>query len=245
MCVFLSMRADQSKLQKRFGSVEIDQEYFKPVYVQTAFEFPRWPLITAERPDRVSLHSWGLIPPWIRSAADARKFRVNTVNARAETIFEKPAFRGAAASRHCLVLADGFFEFREVDGLKFPYFIRMREGRPFVMAGLYESWVDPGSGEVVPTFTIVTTQANHLMATIHNRKKRMPVILPEELEKGWLEPGSGKANLLAPCPDDWLEAWPVSGLITSRGGNRNVPEVQEPFNYAELSDAKPIQGSLF
>ena len=225
--------------------MEVNLEYFRPAYVQSAFEFPRWPVITTEKPGQVSLLSWGLIPPWVKSAEDARKLRVNTVNARAETIFEKPAFRGAAASRHCLVLADGFFEFREIEGRKFPYFIRMREGRPFTMAGLYESWVDPASGEFIPTFSIVTTEANSLMAKIHNRKKRMPVILPEEQEKGWLEPGSGKKALLAPCPDEWLEAWPVSGLITSRGAGRNVPEAQEPFSYPELSGDKPIQGSLF
>ncbi|MCK9324453.1 MAG: SOS response-associated peptidase [Bacteroidales bacterium] len=245
MCVFLSMRADQSHLQKRFGSVEIDLNFFKPAYLQSAFEFPRWPVITGEQPKRFSFLTWGLIPPWVRSAEEARKFRANTVNARAETLFDKPAFRSAAANRHCLVVVDGFFEFRELDGRKFPYFIRMREGQPFTMAGLHDTWVDPATGEVIPTFTIVTTRANGVMAKIHNRKKRMPVILPKEQEMEWLTAGSGGAELLAPCPDDWLQAWPVSGLITSRTAERNVPSVQEPYSYQELTNEKPLQGSLF
>jgi putative SOS response-associated peptidase YedK len=113
------------------------------------------------------------------------------------------------------------------------------------MAGLHDTWVDPATGEVIPTFTIVTTRANGVMAKIHNRKKRMPVILPKEQEMEWLTAGSGGAELLAPCPDDWLQAWPVSGLITSRTAERNVPSVQEPYSYQELTNEKPLQGSLF
>ncbi len=239
------MRADKANLQKRFGAVEVEEEYFGPVFVQNAFEFPKWPVITSENPEKIRFLNWGLVPYWIKTSRDALNLRSNTVNARSETIFEKPAFRSAAANRHCLVLADGFYEFRELNGKKFPYFIRMKDDRLFAMAGLYENWTNRETGEILPTFSIITTVANPLMETIHNRKKRMPVILPQEAEWDWLKPGSGQASLLKPYPDHEMEAWPVSGLITSRKENKNLPNVLEPFDYPELTGSGPVQGTIF
>jgi putative SOS response-associated peptidase YedK len=223
----------------------VEEDYFGPVYVQSAFEFPKWPVIPSESPGKIMLFNWGLIPAWVRDKEAALEFRVNTINARSETIFDKPAFRQAAASRHCLVLADGFFEFRELDGKKIPYFIRLKGGRLFAIAGLYDYWTNHETGERIPTFTIITTDANRLMETIHNRKKRMPVILTDESERDWLKPGRGRADLLKPFADDQMEAWPVSRLLTARGIERNVPQVQEPFDYPEISGTDLRQGSLF
>ena len=245
MCVFLSMRADKSNLQKRFNAEFLEEELFGRKYVQSAFEFPLWPVIPASRPTEIRLMSWGLVPSWIRDSHSASEIRKKTVNSRAETLYEKPSFRKAAVSGHCLVLADGFFEFRELNGKKYPYFIRLRDGRLFAMAGLSESWLDPETGELIPTFSIVTTVANPLMAVIHNTKKRMPVILPAEKEKDWLQSGREGAPLLVPYPESEMEAWPVSRLITSRDAPKNRPEVQEPFEYEELSNPGPIQESLF
>lgn len=245
MCVFLTMRADKAHLQKRFNAVLVEEDYFGPVYVQSAFEFPKWPVITSENPDKIRFFNWGLIPAWIRDTDSALKFRINTINARSETIYEKPAFRQAAANRHCLVLADGFFEFREIDGKKYPYFIRLVAGRLFAIAGLYEYWINQETGERIPTFTLITTEANKLMETIHNRKKRMPVILTEEFEREWLKPGRAGEGLLTPFKDSLMEAWPVSRLITSRETDRNVPQVQEPFEYPEISGREPRQGFIF
>jgi len=245
MCVFLSLRADKANLQKRFDSTFVEEEYFGPKYVQHAFEFPKWPVISTERPQEIRLMNWGLIPSWIKDQESALKFRVNTVNARAETIFEKPAFRRAAANKHCMVLADGFFEFREVNGKKYPYYIRILGGQPFALAGLYEYWSNPETGEMLPGFSIITTVANPLMEIIHNRKKRMPVILAENQERDWLKPGDQFSGLLRPYPEGDMEAWPVSRKISDRGGDKNSAEVLVPFDYPELSFQKPIQGLLF
>jgi putative SOS response-associated peptidase YedK len=243
MCVFLSLRADKANLQKRFNAVFIEEDQFGPKYVQSAFEFPQWPVIASDNPGEIRMMRWGLIPSWIRDRDSAMKFRINTVNARLETIHEKPAFRQAATERHCLVLADGFYEFRELQGKKFPYFIRIRDGRLFALAGLYEHWADRLTGEIIPTFSILTTQANPFMEVIHNRKKRMPVILTEKDEPVWLSPGS--AGSLKPFPEGQMEAWPVSGLITSRNPERNSPEVQKKVDYPELSEPETQQSILY
>ncbi len=245
MCVFLSLRADKAGLEKRFDSTFVEEEDFGHRYVQSAFDFPKWPVISPEQPDQIRLMTWGLIPSWIRDPESALRFRINTVNARSETIFEKPAFRKAAADRHCLVLADGFFEYREVGGAKFPYYIRVTGGRPFAMAGLYETWIQPETGELIPGFSIITTTANPLMAWIHNRKLRMPVILPECVERNWLEGGKQFSDLLKPFPEKEMEAWPVSRRISDRKGGVKGEDMLEPVEYPELSDTKPSQGLLF
>ncbi len=243
MCVFLSLRADKANLQKRFNAVYIEEDLFGPKFVQSAFEFPEWPVIASGRSGEIRLMNWGLIPAWVKDRESALKIRTNTVNARIETIHEKPAFRKAAADRHCLVLADGFYEFREHLGKKYPYFIRIRDGGLFAMAGLYENWTDPSTGEIIPTFSILTTQANPMMEIIHNRKKRMPVILQQEDETGWLNHTLSK--LPSPFPEEQMEAWPVSGLITSRNPERNSMEAQKKADYPELSVNEGYQGLLF
>lgn len=241
----MSMRADKANLEKRFDTTFVEEESFGPKYVQNAFEFPKWPVISAERPDEIHLMNWGLIPSWIRDRESALKFRVNTVNARGETIYEKPAFRRAAVDRHCLVLADGFFEFRELEGKKFPYYIRVQGGEPFALAGIYEYWTNPDTGEVTPGFSIITTMANPLMELIHNRKKRMPVILPEPVERDWLKAGKEMAGMLIPYPDDGMEAWTVSRKISERGIGKGSDELIRPVDYPEISEHRPLQGSLF
>lgn len=245
MCVFLSLLADKANLVKRFDSTFVEEEYFGPKYFQSAFEFPKWPVIGAEKPREIQMMTWGLIPSWIKDQESAKKFRVSTVNARAETIYEQPAFRRAARDKHCLVLADGFFEFREHNGKKYPYYIRVRDGRPFALAGLYEYWTHPGTGETIPGFSIITTVANPLMEIIHNRKKRMPVILSEDQERDWLKPGELFRELLKPYPDEKMEAWPVSRRISERGSGKNVAELLDHVDYPELDSPKLSTGLLF
>jgi len=245
MRVFLSLRADKASLQKRFDARFVEEESYKPNYVQNAFEFPKWPVISIDRPKEIRMLNWGLIPAWVKDPETARKIRRNTVNARSETIFEKPAFRGAALDRHCLVLADGFFEYRDFNGKKYPYYIRFRHGRPFALAGLYEYWKDPETSEVISGFSIITTSANPLLEIIHNSKKRMPVILPESNEMDWLKPGRQFVSLLKPFPDIEMEAWTVSKRISDRKVGQNQASIFNPVIYPELEQIQPQQGFLF
>ena len=152
---------------------------------------------------------WGLIPFWAKDP----KIGARMINARAETVSEKPAFRNALKKRRCLVIADGYYEWQKTPVGKRPFRIIMKSGEPFAMAGLWETWKDP-HGNVVPSCTIITTAANDYLAPIHNR---MPVILTRESEEMWLnaevEDAVALTHILVPSPDDALDAYEVSTLV--------------------------------
>jgi len=154
---------------------------------------------------------WGLIPSW----AKERTIGARMINARAETLAEKPAFRSALRARRCLLVADGFYEWQRTGGTKQPHFIRFRDARPFGFAGLWERW-QRGDEEPIESCTIVTTEANALLAPIHDR---MPVILDPKQFALWLDPSMTDTNrvgeLLRPYPSEAMEAYPVSLLVNN------------------------------
>ncbi|MBZ5588710.1 MAG: SOS response-associated peptidase [Acidobacteriia bacterium] len=158
---------------------------------------------------------WGLIPSWAKERAIGSRL----INARAETVAEKPAFRAALRSRRCLVLADGFFEWQRLGTRKQPYFISFRDRRPFAFAGLWELWQGEG-GDPIESCTIITTTANDVVAPVHDR---MPVILDPDDHKVWidaavLDPGS-VVRLLRPHPAGGMQAYPVSPRVNSPGND--------------------------
>jgi putative SOS response-associated peptidase YedK len=165
---------------------------------------------------------WGLIPSWAKDPKIGHKL----INARAETLFERPSFRSAGKERRCLILADGFYEWRKTKAGKTPMYIRLRSKRPFGFAGLWESWTSP-EGQVVKTCAIVTTAANEGLKPIHDR---MPVIVPKDLESIWLDSRVRSENeltaILRPYPAEEMEAYEVSRLVNSPGNDR--PECLEP-----------------
>jgi len=180
MCYFSSISVGFKIIEDRFGVRFVQTESFQPVYSAPAFTFPALPVIPDEAPGQVSFMRWGLIPFWVKNREAAIEIRAKTLNARAETIFDKPAFRFSAQAKRCLVIADGFFEWRHIGSKTFPYHIRLKDRKPFAFAGLWDRWVDPETRESVSSFSIVTTRANSLLEKIHNTKKRMPVILPPQ-----------------------------------------------------------------
>jgi len=201
------------------------------------FDFPKAPIITNNNPDKIKLFNWGLIPFWIKDEKSAKDIRQRTANARSETIFEKPAYRSAAIRNHCLVLADGFFEWRWIGGKSFPYYIHLRDHKPFAMAGLWENWKNPIDNKDVFTYTIITCDANALMAKIHNKRQRMPVIFNKTNWVKWIDKDISKEEsltLLKPYNGNDLEAYTISKLITKKDININVPDVLKPFNYPIL-----------
>jgi putative SOS response-associated peptidase YedK len=164
---------------------------------------------------------WGLIPPW----ADDPQVGSRMINARAETAPEKPSFRRAFRERRCLIPADGFYEWKRMNGGKQPYYIHMKEGRPFAFAGLWETWKEDG-GPAIRSCTILTTKPNALAGEIHDR---MPVILPTGSYDVWLDRESDRDELyglLAPYPEDEMEAYPVSRFVNSP--SNNDPRCIEP-----------------
>lgn len=167
---------------------------------------------------------WGLTPGW----ADSLAIGARMINARAETVASKPAFRAAFRQRRCVIPARGFFEWKRSTqsggkaGVRQPFYVSMADARLLSFAGLWESW-RPADGPEVLTCTIITTGANAALAPIHDR---MPVILSREGALEWLR--SADVSLLRPCPPDWLSVWPVSTRVNSPRNNDPGLIVQEP-----------------
>jgi putative SOS response-associated peptidase YedK len=237
MCFHNSMTAKAQALEQRYqAALEEEAKELEAIYHGNGFSFRQWPVITSQSPDKIQLFNWGLIPLWTKTTEDAKKNRINTLNARSETVFEKPSFRSISAKR-CLIPSTGFYEWREYNKVKYPYFITLKDEPIFSMAGLYENWQDKATGEVFNTFSIITCPANPIMAKIHNSKERMPVILTKENEILWLrdELKAGEIkDLMQPLDENLMTAHTISKRITSRLEKTDVPEVMEEFVYAEL-----------
>jgi len=171
------------------------------------------------------MYRWGLIPSWSKDPSIGDRM----INARAESLAEKPSFRNAFRRRRCLILADGFYEWKQVpeSKTKQPFYIRMKDSLPFAFAGLWEIWVSPDGSEI-RSCTIITAQPNELVATIHNR---MPVILSEEAYDLWLafgdKPVDQLEKLLVPYPDNEMQAFPVSPMVNSP--QTDAPELIKPI----------------
>jgi putative SOS response-associated peptidase YedK len=169
---------------------------------------------------KLEMFHWGLIPSWAKDPSIGNKM----INARAETVSEKPSFRSAFKKRRCLILADGFYEWQKTDDGKQPYHIKMQDDSPFAFAGLWEIWKDE---EEIRSCTIITTAANDLMDEIHHR---MPVILPPDDYDMWLDPDFDEkeplTSLLKPYSSDKMEAYIVSRRVNKPSNNE--PSVVEP-----------------
>ena len=232
MCFHISLSKDRKTIEKRFDASFIDP-IFERIFHVSAFSFPRLPVISNDDPSKIQLFSWGLIPLWVKDEDTALKIREQTLNAKAETVTVKPSFRHSIKTKRCLVLADGFYEWQHVKNKTFPYYIHLKDNQLFAFAGIWDAWTNKETKETLKTFSIITTQANPLLAVIHNTKKRMPVILRPEGERKWLSdiPLEETVSLLTPYDEKAMEAHTVSKLITTRGMPTNVPEVMSPFQY--------------
>lgn len=219
MCGRYSLIADIQELARQF---EFDGTGFEnsPRYNVA----PTQSVLTVTNRDerQAEYMRWGLIPSWAKDASIGNRM----INARGETVAQKPSFRNALTRRRCLVLADGFYEWQKVGKGKRPMRIVLNSREPFAFAGLWETWRDP-EGETVRSCTIITTEANDLLRPIH---ERMPVILPKELEEFWLDgdvtDSAALTNVLSPYNEELMEAYQVSPLVnkaTNNGADLIVP----------------------
>jgi putative SOS response-associated peptidase YedK len=164
---------------------------------------------------QLTLMRWGLTPHWAKQADSGYRM----INARAETVAEKPAFRGPFRHRRCLIPADGYYEWKSIEGRKQPFYFHMKNGDPFCFAGLWERW-QPAEGAPVESCAIITTGANALTAGIHHR---MPVILAAEDYNRWLNiettPTEEALSMLAPYPGDAMTYFPVSATVNNARNN--------------------------
>lgn len=159
---------------------------------------------------RFMIANWGLIPRWIKEA----KPKVKPINAKAETIKTNGMFRSAYRSRRALMPIDGFYEWRRIKGVadKQPFAIAMKDGSPFTLAAIWETWRNPETGPEDKTFAVITCPANELVGQIHDR---MPVIIAPEDRTRWLIDESGPDDLLRPFPSELMTIWPISRRVNS------------------------------
>jgi putative SOS response-associated peptidase YedK len=208
MCYTIKIDLTREELEKRFGARFSDPDQYKPGAKINAFSLPQLPVICNDNTEEIKLYYWGLIPYWTKDAENAAEIRIKTFNARAETLAEKASFRHVLNRKRCLVLTNGFYEWQTIGKNKIPYFIGLDQQPAFALAGLFDQWTNRDSGEVVNTFTVITTTANPMMEEIHNIKKRMPVILSKDDEPRWLDLSiEPKAKgLFKPYPENLMHA---------------------------------------
>ena len=241
----------QLKRAKRYGDEDAIREVEEklvpftdlPVHHASGFQHPKLLIYTDRSPEIPEIAVWGLVPHWVKDQNQLKKLWNNTLNARGETIFEKPSFRWAARHNRCLIYVDGFYEHHHFNGKTYPFYLYRKDQQPMAFAGLWSEWTDPETGELKNTFSIVTTEGNELLAKVHNNPRlkgpRMPLIVPEELTGKWLEPIADDVDikavqeLICSYPAEALETYTVHRL---RGKDYpgNVPEINKPVTYSEL-----------
>ncbi|MFC5408311.1 SOS response-associated peptidase [Larkinella bovis] len=203
MCYSVKAISELKELAEKIkANVPVEPEAYQPGPKISGYSHPWLPVVTQENPADIQLFKWGLVPAWVKEDKAAELAKM-TLNAREDTIFEKPSFRDSILSQRCLLLVDGFYEWRHEGKQKIPYFIRLKTEQPFSLGAIYAVW----KGQ--PTFSIVTTEANPLMAFIHNTKKRMPLILTREEERRWIDPELTKPairQLMQPLDESEMKA---------------------------------------
>ncbi len=251
MCydVKVSLEA-QLKRAKRFGDWAAVEEIMErlapmtdlPIHHSSGFNHPEMLIYTDEDPRFPVVATWGLVPHWVSDEEQMKKTWNNTLNARGETIFEKPSFRESARHQRCLIYIDGFYEHHHYNKNTYPFYIYRKDKEPIVLAGLWNEWKNPDKGSFT-SFSIVTTSANEILTKIHNNPKlkapRMPLILTDETEEKWLNPISHDSeiqqieSIIQSYPNDLLSYHTVKRL---RGKEYlgNVPEISDEVVYEEL-----------
>jgi len=211
----------------------------------SGFAHPKMVIYTDKEAFKPVISIWGLIPIWVNDKQQLEKTWNSTLNARGETIFEKPSFRDSARNKRCILQIDGFYESHHFNGATYPYYIERKDGELITLAGLWSEWTDKSTGEIINTFTVVTTTGNKLLTKIHNNPKldgpRMPVILEDDKINDWLKPVYNDSDikdikqLIIPFPDDKLKAHTVKKL-RGKESPGNTAEASEEFTYEELKN---------
>lgn len=215
-----------------------------PYHAISGFAHPHLLVFTNDEPYTPQVMQWGLIPSWAKDISVAGTIMNQTLNARAETMFEKPSFKQSALKKRCLVYLDAFYEHHHFNKKVYPFHIAMKDGSPMVMAGLWDEWLDKETGEMIRTVSIVTTKAIGIMEKIHNNPKltegRVPVILLKSNQNEWLKKIHGEhditslMNLCHPISDDLLSFYTVPKL-KGKESPGNVLEAEIEFRYTELN----------
>lgn len=197
----------------------------------------QYPGLVILKENEVDMFNWGLIPFWTKTAEDANNIRSMTLNARSETIFEKPSYSSAIKTQRCILPVDGYFEWKEVNNEKITHYIFPKESSHFYFGCLYDRWIDHETRETKNTFSIITVPSNPMMTEIHNsgqNKHRMPLIISEKDIEQWNDPSLKKENiekLMEPFNEHFMDAYTISKKANYSRENRNVPEILQKVQY--------------
>lgn len=231
--------ASEAELNDLYDKWKLLQQTQENYYHASGFIHPS--LFTYSIEDghfQISKNFWGLIPHWVKDIEQAKEIRNHTINARGETIFEKPSFRESAAHHRSILPLDGFYEHHYLNNKSYPFYIRRKDGQAMFVAALNAEWLNKETGEIFPTVSMVTTVGNKLLSQIHNNPKlegpRMPLVLNDDEAKIWMSGSQQDAlELIHPHEDVLLEAHAVR-RIRGKEYIGNIPEVQDSFDYEEL-----------
>ncbi len=230
MCFTVSIFASTHVIETDTGSIFDHPEDYTPFFHVSAFTHASLPFITGAQPEHIGLLQWGLIPRWTKDEAAAKELRQMTLNARRETVYDKPSFRDAIVKRRGLLPVNAFVEWRQDGKIKQPHLVRLRGSELFTLGCIWEEWTNKISGEQQQTFSIVTTDANNLMSYVHNAKQRMPVIIPRDMRQAWLHAEDREIvePLMRPLEDGLLEAYPITREVSRIKMNTTESELLEP-----------------
>lgn len=220
MCYYVSVKTKANELVSTFNAPYTRAEEHVPYFLTNGFTHPLLPVLANDHGRSINLYQWGLIPFWVKSIEDAKKLTNQTLNAKAETIFEKPSFRDSIMTRRCIIPVTGFFEYKHEGKDKLPFYIYPKEQPYFNLAGIFSHWTDPSTRDEITTFSIITGHANELMASIHNTAKRMPLMIDDHLVNAWIDhtlPKSAVQELMQPCDDDRMAAFRVDRNLIKIG----------------------------
>ena len=237
MSYYQSVRLKKKDLPEEIAWDGRRKEIEKPV--QSGFDYEEWPIVRYSKGNlKLDMAHWEFIPFWVNDSGELEEAREKhtTLNAKGETLLNSRMFSKAARERRCLMLSSGFYEWRHYRGKTYPYYISVTDNDLFYIAAVWQPWTDRASGEHMITFALVTTKANELMAKVHNKRKRMPVILTDELAMEWMRKDLDEQRIqeLATYqfPSADMEAYPI------RKDFREALDPKEPFDYEGLPEIR-------
>lgn len=231
MCFTISFEEKAVKALKEYLEIHPEKvmqgEFNERYYLVSGFTHPKLPIIKHKA---VEVYEWGLIPSFVEDEDKANEIANMTLNARSDTIHDKPSFRNSIKTSRCVLPIDGFYEWQHIGKQKQPYYIYPKEETAFFLGCIYNTWINQKTGEARNTFSIITTDANHTMTEIHNTKKRMPLILPKNSIDIWVDPNTeiNKINqMMQPYSTELMTAHTITNDAGNSKLNRNIPEIKK------------------
>ena len=238
MCFHVAIKKSVVQLTKELALLTPTNLLWQPAVHINGFVHPQLPIVTQQLPHQLQLAQWGLVPSWVATTEAATALQALTLNAKAETVWDKPSFKESIANQRCLIPVTGFYEWLTYQKQKYPHYIYVKQTELFCLAGIYSTWLHPTTKQVVQSCSILTTTANATMERIHNTKKRMPVILHPTQYSSWLQPNITTeltVHLLQPYPDAEMGYHSIAQNFLAQSALQQTDNLLQEVAYPELA----------